>query len=477
MFFTLLLSTSATHAVEVRSTHDVMENCQNKLYPAHVELEDLTKEFKTLSAQQGFERIRFRYPSRFPLPFLRHIVELMRQGDADFQRIMRACMATSQYSGDLDLYLAFYIYPVLELGTFNSDLSEENFTIFLARFKSEIISWGEKLIKTPHSPARFKELEAQLNDDILTWFREKKSELQTVIEKVKSHPELLPRGDADTRWAKRIQTFVREHIKTNEHLQPDEVQILDAVATWHEHVIEKKYITIYPPEKTRWEKLRDRFFGEKKPVWKPYQRLVPNVDLEPSDPLWLLNQKALASSFTFLNDHVSTKFDNFESLVRRGEVPTFASGRNWWWFETTDKTADVTGVTSKGLPKDFRGENYRRRFFWPKAMWGDPTFNRMRMALTETAEKKPLTLEVMVSADGIVWEPFYFHREGDLWVRDLEIDGMPIKQKCLQCHKSDGQGRVPVGELSPRPFFMKDEQAFLDVGYKHLGFIKKFLEY
>lgn len=111
-------------------------------------------------------------------------------------------------------------------------------------------------------------------------------------------------------------------------------------------------------------------------------------------------------------------------------------------------------------------------------MWGIPKLHEIRVALTETADGKPLTLEVLLGKNnGTEWFPFYFHREGDLWVRDTHVGGVPVEQKCITCHASDGKGIVPYGKLSPRPYFLKEEKDFLGVGYIDPDLIKRFLEF
>ncbi len=111
-------------------------------------------------------------------------------------------------------------------------------------------------------------------------------------------------------------------------------------------------------------------------------------------------------------------------------------------------------------------------------MWGKPKLNEIRVALTETADDKPLTLKVLLGKnEGTEWFPFYFHRGGVLCVRDTHVAGVPVEQKCITCHASDGKGIVPHGKLSPRPYFLNEEKDVLGVGYIDFDLIKRFLEF
>ncbi|MGZ3690472.1 MAG: hypothetical protein ACXVAX_03150, partial [Pseudobdellovibrio sp.] len=79
--------------------------------------------------------------------------------------------------------------------------------------------------------------------------------------------------------------------------------------------------------------------------------------------------------------------------------------------------------------------------------------------------------------DGHEWKAYYFEIEGTYWKLTDKIREKKADEVCMKCHLSMGVGPIPKGQISPRPFFMKDELSWLRNGFTDKNLIKRLLEY
>ncbi len=435
----------------------------------------------------------------FPLSFLQHLNELIEKQDPAFEAILQGLASTwanSRDAGNLWLFMNGFVYDLLAMKPFKEEESDENILIFLEGFKRAIGEQGSRMQKegmgdAPFSIRREKELQAFMEKEFLHWFAEKRVRFQSIFSSVKAQPDQLKKLTPDLYWAYSVSRVVKKNLGPQALLQlgrEDQVQI-DTVSAWLTVPVRYKTIQepVPKPSALQFLFLMIRFA---RPQVQPASRQVatPNVEnLDPNDPIWLFNDAIPAAPKTFAGDDIEDgKYETFNRFASFNILPGDFSNVPKWWA----RTENISGLTSRGMPREFRGHEFTRKITWPTNKWAQGGvhsihLDRMRVAETKTPDGRISTLEVLASRNGIHWHPFFFKRVGDFWVRESHIDGITVEAKCMQCHTSDGRGKVPLGALSPRPLGFTNIQQFVDVGYKttnavrdHEGeLIRRFLEY
>jgi hypothetical protein len=143
----------------------------------------------------------------------------------------------------------------------------------------------------------------------------------------------------------------------------------------------------------------------------------------------------------------------------------------WWMDSQKSGFTKITNKTSGGAFANPNGPPTTRTIFWSTIAIGKPLFDQIRIAVTKNAAGEETSLELMSrNVDGR-WEPFLYTNVGGEWIPQARVAGVPVRQFCMECHVDR------FGEVSPRPKFLKSEEAFIARGYLDHAQIRTLMSY
>lgn len=417
-----------------------------------------------------------------PKAVLVHILGLIKRRDNGLLSILNAAKPLAEsdkMNSGIFNYISFYGFSemtrFLELVPFNQD------AFYLRLWEREFHKKLDELPSPDFSTRSTYGVSNQKIAEIVEGYSNIVSQIRVIVERSRDYPK-NSQPTPEMFKAQQLVSRISYSLSAEEANRPEVVRAVREMLEPEKHVLntalnfvesQDQQIDLRTAPRTQ-ETLKPRESWLSRLKGWTVHRSSKTYELPSPAPIVALNRSLFEGiQMNVLNDVYPSDKSAVSILNRKGYVHDFF--KPWWWT-TSQASSRITGRTTKSLAVTLHGKNVERVVYWPQKN-RVPDIENVRVAVSYDGNKNPLSMEMLVRDEELGWLPYFFTREGEVWVRQEKVLEESVERKCMSCHVSDGRGSIPKGQLSPRPFFLKTEQDFFNVGYSDRELIKKFLSY